>query len=147
MKACIQRVRFARVEVEGKLIGEIQKGLLVLLGVQEGDQASDLNYLVDKTVGLRIFPDDEGKMNRSVLDVGGQMLVVSQFTLLGDCRKGKRPSFGQAANAEVADALYRRFVKETSLLGVPVATGQFQADMQVTLCNDGPVTILLDSRR
>jgi D-tyrosyl-tRNA(Tyr) deacylase len=146
MRAVIQRVSRAQVEVAETVVGQIQTGLLVLLGVQQGDGERDLAYLVDKTLGLRIFPDAQAKMNRSVQDVGGSLLVVSQFTLLGDCRKGKRPSFLQAAPPDVAQQLYERFVAAVRQQGVPVATGVFQADMQVTLCNSGPVTIILDSR-
>jgi len=146
MKAVIQRVSHARVNVDEALVGEIETGLLVLLGVQQGDTEQDLRYLVDKTVGLRIFPDEGGRMNQSVKDVGGSLLVVSQFTLLGDCRKGKRPSFIQAAPPEVARQFYDAFVALGREQGVPVATGVFQAEMQVSLCNSGPVTIILDSR-
>lgn len=146
MKAVIQRVSQARVEVDAMKVGEIQTGVLVLLGVQHGDTEQDARYLADKTVGLRIFPDQAGKMNLSVKEVGGGLLVVSQFTLLGDCRKGKRPSFVQAAAPDVAQQLYETFVAMARHHGLPVETGVFQADMQVSLCNSGPVTLLLDSR-
>mgnify|MGYP000986736897 CR=1 FL=1 len=146
MRAVIQRVLRAQVEVEQQVVGRIEAGLVVLLGVQQADTERDLLFLVEKTVGLRIFADFEGKMNRSVQEVGGSLLVVSQFTLLGDCRKGKRPSFIQAAPPEVAKQMYEQFVALVRQRGLVVETGTFQADMQVTLCNDGPVTIILDSR-
>jgi len=147
MRAVVQRVSRARVTVGEELAGEIGRGLLVLLGVATDDGPQDADYLAEKTVGLRIFEDDDGKMNRSLADVGGGMLVVSQFTLLGDCRKGRRPSFIAAARPETADALYRHFVAAARRLGIPTATGRFQQHMSVELINDGPVTILLDSRR
>ncbi len=147
MRACIQRVRSAKVEVEGQTIGQISAGLLILLGVENGDTQSDLNYMVDKVCGLRIFEDENKKMNLSVQDVGGQVLVVSQFTLLGNCKKGKRPSFVDAASPEIANQMYQTFTEQIRSLGIGVETGKFQADMQVTLCNDGPVTILIDSRK
>lgn len=147
MRACLQRVTHARVEVEGQTIGDIRAGLLILLGVEQGDTADDCRYLVEKCAGLRIFEDDQGKMNRSVVDVAGQVLVVSQFTLLGNCKKGKRPSFVDAADPQLARELYLRFVDQLQERGLAVATGQFQASMQVTLCNDGPVTLLIDSRK
>lgn len=146
MRAVVQRVRRAQVEVEQKIVGQIEIGLVVLLGVQQGDTQRDIEYLVDKSVGLRVFPDADGKMNLSVREVGGSLLVVSQFTLLGDCRKGKRPSFVQAAAPEIAKQMYEQFIGRLRQQGLPVATGVFQADMQLTLCNDGPVTIVLDSR-
>lgn len=147
MRACVQRVSEASVTVEGQIVGRIGRGLLVLLGVAQADEAADAQYLAEKTTGLRIFEDDEGKMNRSLLESGGEMLVVSQFTLFGDCRKGRRPSFIEAAEPVKADSLYRLFVEEVRQRGVPVATGQFRAHMDVALINDGPVTILLDSRK
>jgi D-tyrosyl-tRNA(Tyr) deacylase len=146
MKAVIQRVSRAQVEVEQQVVGRIEKGLVILLGVQEGDTEKDLAFLVDKTIGLRIFSDANDKMNLSVRDVGGSMLVVSQFTLLGDCRKGKRPSFVQAAAPGIAKLMYDRFVAASRQQGLVVETGVFQADMQLSLCNTGPVTIVLDSR-
>ncbi|MDP1562733.1 MAG: D-aminoacyl-tRNA deacylase [Pirellulaceae bacterium] len=146
MKAVIQRVSRARVEVEQEIVGQIETGLVVLLGVQQGDTERDLMFLIDKTIGLRVFPDSEGKMNLSVRDVGGSLLVVSQFTLLGDCRKGKRPSFVQAAAPQVANQMYEQFIATARQQGLVVETGVFQVDMQVTLCNNGPVTIILDSR-
>ena len=147
MRAVVQRVTRAKVTVDGKIVGEIGAGLLVLLGVSEDDSQDDASYLADKLVGLRIFPDDEGKMNRSLAEMGGQMLIVSQFTLFGDCRKGRRPSFIKAARPELADSLYRVFVVEVQGRGIQTATGQFQAHMDVELVNDGPVTLLVDSRK
>jgi D-tyrosyl-tRNA(Tyr) deacylase len=147
MRACVQRVSRASVTVEDEIVGKIGPGLLVLLGVAQGDNEKDARYLADKIVGLRIFEDDQGKMNRSLLEAGGGLLVVSQFTLLGDVRKGRRPSFIDAAPPEAANRLYEVFVAEAASLGVPVATGRFQAHMDVELVNDGPVTLLLDSRK
>lgn len=147
MRAVVQRVSRARVTVHGDVTGEIATGLLVLLGIAEGDSASDVDYLAEKIVGLRIFPDDEGKMNRSLTDIGGELLVVSQFTLLGDCRKGRRPSFIEAARPEQAIPLYRAFVEAVHRLGIRVAEGRFQEHMLVELVNDGPVTLLVDSRK
>ena len=147
MRAVVQRVSRAKVTVEGEVTGEIGIGMLVLLGVSEDDTHDDACYLADKLVSLRIFPDDEGKMNRSLVDACGQMLVVSQFTLLGDCRKGRRPSFIKAARPEVADTLYRTFVVEVQGRGIQTETGRFQAHMDVELVNDGPVTLLVDSRK
>jgi D-tyrosyl-tRNA(Tyr) deacylase len=146
MRACIQRVSRASVTVENQITGAIDRGLLVLLGVEQGDTAEDLSWMADKCVELRIFEDDAGKMNRSLLDVGGAMLVVSQFTLLGDCRKGRRPSFIDAAPPEIAERMYDEFVEHVRGRGVSVATGVFRAHMDVSLVNDGPVTLLLDSR-
>lgn len=145
MRACIQRVRRACVVVSGEAIGQIDHGLLVLLGVATGDAEGDALRLADKIVGLRIFDDDQGKMNRSLVDVGGALLVVSQFTLLGDCRKGRRPSFVDAAPPERAESLYQRFVAAARALGVSVETGKFRAHMEVSLTNDGPVTLLVES--
>lgn len=147
MRAVIQRVTQADVTVDGEIIGQIGQGLVVLLGVETGDSDADLKYLADKIVGLRIFSDDAGKMNLSVQDVQGAALIISQFTLLGDVRKGKRPSFIAAAPPEQAEDFYHRFCKLVAAHNVTVATGRFAADMQVRLINDGPVTILLDSRR
>ncbi|WP_305041829.1 D-aminoacyl-tRNA deacylase [Geoalkalibacter sp.] len=147
MRAVVQRVAEARVEVDGQVVGAIGRGLLVLLGVGEGDGAEDLAYLADKIAGLRIFEDEQGKMNLSVTEVGGAVLVVSQFTLYGDCRKGRRPSFTPAAAPETANRLYEEFVARLRIAGLEVATGVFQAHMGVHLLNDGPVTLLLDSRR
>lgn len=147
MRAVVQRVSRAKVTVERDITGEIGAGLMVLLGVGDDDSQNDVIYLAEKLVTLRIFPDDEGKMNRSLIDVGGGMLVVSQFTLFGDCRKGRRPSFIKAARPEQADALYRSFVAEVQGHGIKTATGRFQAHMDVELVNDGPVTLLVDSRK
>lgn len=146
MRLVLQRVRHARVTVEGRITGQIGPGLLVLAGFAPDDDAAILDRLARKMVQLRIFADDEGKMNRSVLDVGGEVLVVSQFTLLADARKGNRPSYIGAAPPPLAVPLYEQFVALVAgLLGRPVATGEFGADMQVELLNDGPVTIVLDS--
>jgi D-tyrosyl-tRNA(Tyr) deacylase len=132
--------------VDGGVTGEIGRGLVVLLGVAKGDTTSDAEFLVDKTIGLRIFPDSEGKMNQSVADVGGALLVVSQFTLYGDCRRGRRPSFDQAAGAEEARLLYEYFVRTSRERGIRVETGVFQAMMKVSLTNDGPVTLIIESK-
>ncbi len=147
MRAVVQRVDKAKVVVNDNVAGKIDKGLLVLLGVAADDTEKDLRYIVDKVSGLRIFEDADGKMNLSVADVGGGILAVSQFTLYGDCRKGKRPSFDMAAKAEMAKAYYDTFVLELKKLGLVVETGIFQAHMLVDLVNNGPVTILLDSRK
>jgi len=147
MRAVVQRVSRAKVTVEQEITGQIERGFLVLLGVAEGDTQLDVIYMAQKIVGLRVFEDADGKMNLGLADVGGQMLVVSQFTLLGDCRKGRRPSFIEAARPEVADALYRSFVAEVRGQGIEVATGRFQTHMDVELVNDGPVTLLIDSRK
>jgi D-tyrosyl-tRNA(Tyr) deacylase len=145
MRAVIQRVRSARVVVGDEVVGAVGPGLLVLLGVAPADTAAEVQWLADKVVGLRIFADDEGKMNRSVADVGGGVLVVSQFTLYGDCRKGRRPSFVGAAPPEIAEPLYEAFLNAVLALGVPTAAGRFGAMMQVELVNDGPVTLILDT--
>ncbi|MBO0697005.1 MAG: D-tyrosyl-tRNA(Tyr) deacylase [Zavarzinella sp.] len=145
MRAVLQRVRSSRVVVADEVVGEIGRGLLVLLGVRTGDTEAQARWLADKIVGLRIFEDDQGKMNVSVADIGGSVLVVSQFTLYGDCEKGRRPSFIDAARPEVAEPLYERFADAVRLHGVPVATGRFGAMMQVELVNDGPVTLILDA--
>jgi D-tyrosyl-tRNA(Tyr) deacylase len=147
MRAVIQRVSRAKVTVEAEITGQIERGFLVLLGVADGDTQDDVVYMAQKVVGLRIFEDADGKMNLSLADVGGQMLVVSQFTLLGDCGKGRRPSFIAAARPEIADALYRSFVAEVQGQGITVATGRFQTHMDVELVNDGPVTLIIDSRK
>ncbi len=147
MRAVIQRVRQASVEVEGQKIAQINAGLLILLGIERQDNSQDAEYLAAKTAGLRIFEDDAGKMNLSLLEAKGAAIVVSQFTLLGDCRKGRRPGFSQAALPDQAIPLYEYFTDQLKQQGVHVETGQFQADMQVALINDGPVTILLDSKR
>jgi D-tyrosyl-tRNA(Tyr) deacylase len=147
MRAVVQRVREAAVQVGGEVVGRIGRGLLVLLGVGRQDEPDDAVYLADKIVNLRIFADDQGKMNRSLVDVSGALLVVSQFTLWGDCRKGRRPSFVAAAEPERARALYQVFIEHATDLGVEVATGRFQELMLVSLVNDGPVTLLLDSAK
>ena len=147
MRAVIQRVVEADVTVEEKVTGSIKNGLMVLVGVEDEDDVSDAVYLADKIAGLRIFEDNEGKMNLSVKDVGGDLLTVSQFTLFGDCRKGKRPSFIKAARPEKANELYRKFVSLCQEQGLHVEEGIFQADMLVRIYNDGPVTILMDSKK
>lgn len=146
MRAVIQRVKESSVTVKNEIIGKIGRGLLVLLGVANEDKADDAEYLADKITNLRIFEDDKGKMNRSLLETGGEMIVVSQFTLLGDCRKGRRPSFVNAADPEKANELYEHFVKEVRQKGVSVKTGRFRAMMEVSLINDGPVTIILENK-
>ena len=145
MRACIQRVSSARVRVESEAVGEIDRGFLVLLGVAAGDGPAELRWMVDKVVGLHVFDDGEGKMNLALADVGGELLVVSQFTLLGDCRKGRRPSFIDAAPPEMAERMYEEFVAAARAAGIRVATGKFRTHMEVELVNDGPVTLLLDS--
>jgi len=145
VRAVVQRVSEASVRVETEVIGRIGRGLLVLLGVSTTDTEKDVDYLSEKVVHLRIFEDPGGKLNRSLLEVGGEMLVVSQFTLLGDCRKGRRPSFTAAAEPGHAARLYEHFVRQTARRGVPVQTGRFQALMAVSLVNDGPVTLIVDS--
>jgi D-tyrosyl-tRNA(Tyr) deacylase len=147
MKAVIQRVSRASVTIAGREHSRIGLGILVLLGVEKGDAGGDAAALAKKIVELRIFEDEAGKMNRSLADAGGEVLAVSQFTLLGDCRKGRRPSFDAAAPPDEARLLYEKFVEEARALGVPVATGVFQADMEVELINQGPVTFMLDSRK
>ena len=147
MRAVVQRVTSAKVTVAERVTGEIGPGLLVLLGVDQGDGPADLQYIVSKVRDLRIFADADGKMNQSVLDVQGGVLVVSQFTLSGDARNGRRPSFASAAPPQIARALYEEVVRDLQSSGLQVATGEFQAMMQVSLVNDGPVTILLDSRK
>lgn len=147
MRAVVQRCSSGSVTVQGEVIGQIGRGLIVLLGVAGGDTLADLEYLVDKIVGLRIFEDAAGKMNLSLQDVQGEMLVVSQFTLLADTRKGRRPSFLEAAPPEIAEQIYLQFVSQVQARGIRVATGKFRAEMQVALVNDGPVTIVLDSQQ
>src|SRR5258705_291243 len=147
MRAVVQRVTEARVEVAGEPVGEIGAGLLGLLGVARDDTRDDADYLADKTVNLRVFDDEEGKMNRSLLESGGAILVVSQFTLYGDVRRGRRPSYSDAAEPEKANQLYEYFVERVRSFGEKVETGIFQAMTKVSLTNDGPVTILLDSRK
>lgn len=145
MRAVVQRVSRASVTVEGEIVGSIDKGFVVLFGVTHDDTEADAAYLTEKILGLRIFEDDAGKMNLSIADVSGACLVVSQFTLYGDCRKGRRPSFVAAAGPEQAEALYEVFVERMRDGGICVATGRFRAHMDVELVNDGPVTMLLDS--
>jgi D-tyrosyl-tRNA(Tyr) deacylase len=147
MRAVIQRVTRACVVVDQSTTGAIGTGLLVLLGVEKGDSEDDLKYVFGKTIGLRVFEDDQGKMNRSLSDVGGQLLVVSQFTLLGDVRKGRRPSFVHAADPDLAKKMYDEFILMGIASGFDVQAGIFQADMAVELVNDGPVTIMIDSRK
>lgn len=148
MRAVVQRVKSAEVRVDGKITGRIERGILVLLGVGQDDDLKDLEYLADKVTNLRIFEDSEGKMNLSVLDTGGSMLVVSQFTLFGDCRRGKRPSYSDAARPEEAQRLYQQFVGLVrEKYNLQVETGIFQADMDVDFINQGPVTLLLDSKK
>ena len=144
MRACIQRVSRAKVSVDGEVCGQIGPGMLVLLGVAQGDTDSDARQLAAKISGLRIFEDAAGKMNLGLTDVGGSMLVVSQFTLLGDCRKGRRPSFVAAAAPEVAEKLYQVFVDEVAGREIEVATGRFRRHMEVELVNDGPVTLIVE---
>jgi D-aminoacyl-tRNA deacylase len=146
VRAVLQRVKKSSVTVNDKIIGKIGNGLLVLLGVSREDEIKDADYLADKIPNLRIFEDENAKMNRSLLETGGQMLVVSQFTLLGDCRKGRRPSFTNAASPDKAKELYEYFVSQIKLKGVRVKTGQFRAVMAVSLVNDGPVTIIVESQ-
>lgn len=147
MRAVVQRVRRAEVRVDGQVVGRVGRGLLVLVGVASGDTPETAKYLAEKTVNLRIFDDEQGRMNRSLLEAGGSVLCVSQFTLYGDCRKGRRPSFDRAAPPDAARALYESFLESLRSFGVKVETGVFQAMMDVELVNDGPVTLLLDSEK
>ena len=146
MKAVIQRVKSASVSVDDKIIGEIATGFLILLGVEQSDTQDDLDYLVKKIIGLRIFKDDNKNMNLSIQDIGGEALVVSQFTLCADTSRGRRPSFIKAANPEEADSMYQQFCEQLTMNNLSVQTGKFGAMMDVSLVNDGPVTIILDSR-
>ena len=147
MRAVVQRVSSASVTVDSSVVGSITHGVLVLAGVEKGDSVDDVKYVSNKILGLRIFPDENDKMNLSLSDIGGQVLVVSQFTLLGDVRKGRRPSFVAAAHPELGKELYETLVSDFETSGITVATGIFQADMKVELVNDGPVTILIDSKK
>lgn len=147
MRAVVQRVSRASVTVAEEITGQIERGFMVLLGVEADDAQDDLTWLVNKVVGLRVFEDADGKMNCDINQIGGAMLVVSQFTLLGDCRKGRRPSFVAAARAEMANELYEQFCDSVRTKGIDVQTGRFQQHMDVELVNDGPVTLLLDSRK
>ena len=147
MRAVVTRVNEASVEIDGKIVGEISRGLLILLGAAECDEEKDIKYITDKCLTLRIFEDENDKMNRSVTDVGGELLVVSQFTLLGDVRKGRRPSFIAAGDPKRAEIIYEAAVERLRGSGLKVATGKFGANMQVSSVNDGPVTILLDSTK
>ena len=146
MIAVVQRVLSSSVTIDGAVVGTIGSGVNVLLGVADGDGETDAEYLAAKVANLRIFEDRQGKMNRSLIDMGGQMLVVSQFTLLGDCRKGRRPSFIQAAAPDLAERLYLHFIEKVNQLGIDVRTGRFGSMMQVDIVNDGPVTLLVHSR-
>ena len=147
MRAVIQRVLKSHVDVDGETVGSIGAGMLVLLGVEKGDEKADFDYIVNKTLGLRIFEDEDGKMNLSASQVGAEVLVISQFTLLGDVRRGKRPAFTAAEDPAIAEPTYQRFVEAMRAAELKVETGIFAADMKVHLVNDGPVTILLDSRK
>ena len=147
MRAVVQRVSRASVVVSEEVVGKIQQGFLILLGIAEDDTQEDIIWLAAKIAGLRVFEDENDKMNLDIKQVAGSALVVSQFTLMGDCRKGRRPSFIAAARPELANSLYQSFVAELKGLGIPVQTGTFQAHMDVSLVNDGPVTLLLDSRK
>lgn len=147
MRAVVQRVTFAKVVVAGETVGEIGKGFMVLVGAEEGDGDKDRQYIEDKLSGLRVFEDEAGKMNLSVADVGGSILLVSQFTLLGDARHGRRPSFSRAARPEDAAPMLEEMAQALAQRGIPVATGRFRTHMEVSLVNDGPVTLLLDSRK
>ncbi len=147
MRAVIQRVKSATVTVDGEIVGQIGKGLLVLVGVARDDGPSDVSYLANKIANLRVFPENDKLLHFTTTEVGGSVLVVSQFTILGDCRKGRRPSFDQSAPPELAEKLYEELVAALAQAGLPVATGRFRAMMEVSLINDGPVTLLLDSKK
>ncbi len=146
MRAVIQRTTSASVEVEGKIVGEIERGLVVFLGIEEGDNELDLIYICDKVTGLRVFDDENEIPNRSVQDIGGSILLISQFTLCGDCRHGRRPSWVRAAEPGFANSMYEKFISAARAKGVRTETGVFQAVMKVEICNDGPVTLMIDSR-
>jgi len=145
MRAVIQRVKEAKVKIKNEMVGQIGKGLLVLLGIKDGDTEKDTRFLAEKILNLRIFPDKQGKMNLSLLDAKGEILIVSQFTLYGDCKKGRRPSFLEAAPPETAKTLYEKFINEIKKSGLKTQTGKFGAFMEVELINDGPVTLILES--
>lgn len=147
MRAIVQRVKNASVTVDNKIIGEISHGLLVFLGVGNGDTDADLKYIADKIIGLRIFSDADDKMNLNVTDVQGEILVISQFTLYGDCRKGRRPNFTSSMEPKGAEEMYKKFIKYIRLQGIKTEHGEFGADMKVSLLNDGPVTLILDSSK
>lgn len=147
MRSVIQRVTKAKVSVNEEVVGKIDNGLMILLGIEDNDEVKDIEYMVDKVINLRIFEDEDNKMNKSVIDTGGSILAVSQFTLLGDARKGRRPSFINAAQPEKATPLYELFIKKIKEKNINIEQGIFGAEMQVELINDGPVTILLDSKR
>lgn len=147
MRAVVQRVKKASCTVDEKIVGQIEKGIVLFLGVGEGDGDQDLKYLVDKVLGLRIFSDEDGKMNRSLEDIGAEILIISQFTLYGDVRKGKRPSFTRSSSPEIGEAYYNQFIEAVRSRGIKAETGVFGAHMDIELINDGPVTILLDSEK
>ena len=147
MRAVVQKVSSSKVTVDGEITGQINEGLLVLLGVTHEDTSKDVDYMIDKTLNLRIFEDEDGKMNLSLKDIDGELLVVSQFTLYGDCRKGRRPSFSEAAKPEFANELYEEYVAKAKAEGIKVGTGRFRTHMVVDITNEGPVTMLLDSSK
>ena len=147
MRAVVQRVKNASVKVDGEIYGQINEGLLVFLGISKEDTENDITYIADKLTGLRIFEDEDEKMNNSVMDINGELLIISQFTLYGDCRKGRRPSFDGAMRPPMAEEMYEKFVDYVKKSGLKTETGRFGADMKVELLNDGPVTILLDSTK
>lgn len=147
MRAVVQRVRYSKVEVNGEVIGEIGRGFNVLLGISKEDTIEDITYMKDKILNLRVFEDENGKLNKSLMDVDGELLVISQFTLYGDCRKGRRPSFIDALGGEEAEKMYEEFVRQCKEVIPKVQTGSFGADMMVTIENDGPVTLMIDSKK
>ncbi len=147
MRSVVQRVSRASVTIDGKVVGSIERGIVALLGIHRDDTPKDVKWMADKLVNLRIFEDKEGKMNHSLFDIDGEMLIVSQFTLLGDCRKGRRPGYSSAARPEIAIPLYEQFIGVVQQQGITVATGTFQAMMEVELVNDGPVTLMVDSTK
>jgi D-aminoacyl-tRNA deacylase len=147
MRAVVQRVKYSKVEVNKKTIGEIQKGLNVLIGISKDDTDEDIKYIKDKIINLRIFEDKNGKLNKSLIDIDGELLIISQFTLYGDCRHGRRPGFTDALGGEAAKEMYEKFVQTCRVSIQKVETGEFGADMLVTILNDGPVTLLIDSKK